>query len=663
MTSPITRKTLVLLYLLLTLLWSVACAESEESAASVADTATPIPATATPRPTATPTMTPSPVPPTATPTSTPTPAPLEPSAIFDRVAPSIAYIETAFGSGSAILIDGGYLVSNAHVVWPYDSVRAVFPDGSEYEQVPLVGWDLLLDLAVLGPLPDVNAGPLVLVDGEASVVGSDVYLVGYPGEVEAFPQPTITRGLISRQREWESAGITYFQTDATIAGGQSGGALVSEMGDVIGISGFTFAASEFGLVASAHDLTGRVQQLITGEKEFSHDDNIIDHEERKQEHSVYLESAWNRAAFIVAPGCDARLEVEARSTHDVVLQIVDTVTGDFWEADETLTGIEWLTASLLSDGLHLVSLYQLEEERAIVTLDSSCDLIPINDRDDQANLHIDESVRGAVDFPGDMDIFYLFLEKGEQVNLVIDAASIDPYIQVTYPHARLGQSVEDDDSGGGLFGLNADLTFLAPHSDRFLVIVGDATGTGIGGYSLVVSSDRADAPTPVPLPPTPTPVTTEYGPMQVYRSDRYSFTMQIPEVMEDVTEFDESCSGVCFTGNDVFLGIEEQDIEALTGDQGPTVTRQQFDALFRQSITSFLPGATLQSRYSMTTESGVPVEISHYRWVEGGFVYHFKMMVALEDGIGFTAFYVVPDELYGQFEPTIDYSFSTLALE
>ncbi|MCY3905341.1 MAG: hypothetical protein OXF62_10915 [Caldilineaceae bacterium] len=54
-------------------------------------------------------------------------------------------------------------------------MRVVFPDGSEYP-VPLVD------------LP----------------FGSDVYLIGCPAEYEAFPQPTITTGILSQLCSWET---------------------------------------------------------------------------------------------------------------------------------------------------------------------------------------------------------------------------------------------------------------------------------------------------------------------------------------------------------------------------------------------------------------------------------------------------------------------------
>ena len=110
--------------------------------------------TATPTPTATHTVTPTPTPTaantpipslkaTVTPAPTPTPTSeiagslvMDPSEIYANVSPSIAFISTTSSYGSGILIEGGYVVTNAHVVWPYNSVRVVFPDGSEHSEVP-----------------------------------------------------------------------------------------------------------------------------------------------------------------------------------------------------------------------------------------------------------------------------------------------------------------------------------------------------------------------------------------------------------------------------------------------------------------------------------------------------------------------------------------------
>ncbi len=191
------------------------------------------------------------------------PPKLSSAQIFQKVSPAIAYVQTEEASGSGVLFEGRYVITNRHVVYPFDTARVVFPNGAEFDGVPVQGWDLEADLAVLGPI-DIATEPLPLIDGETTPIGADMYLIGYPAEFESFPQPTIVKGILSRLRQSESGRITYFQTDASIAGGQSGGALVSDTGAVIGISGSSIADGMFALVASSADLLPRIRQLIAG---------------------------------------------------------------------------------------------------------------------------------------------------------------------------------------------------------------------------------------------------------------------------------------------------------------------------------------------------------------------------------------------------------------
>ena len=158
--------------------------------------------------------------------------------VYQMIAPSVAFIVNGdgTGSGSGILIEGGYVVTNHHVVEPHTAVMwMVFPDGTEFRDVPVVGWATAADLAVLGPVT-VHIPPLRLQNGEEMAPGSDVFLVGYPAEVTLYPQASITQGVLSRSYEEEATGLTVFRTDAAAMGGQSGGAMVNALGEVIGVT-------------------------------------------------------------------------------------------------------------------------------------------------------------------------------------------------------------------------------------------------------------------------------------------------------------------------------------------------------------------------------------------------------------------------------------------
>jgi S1-C subfamily serine protease len=76
----------------------------------------------------------------------------------------VAFIETPSGSGSGVLIEGGYVVTNAHVVWPFDEVRVVFPNGADFTAAPVKSIDVLGDLAVIGPIDFSDPGKLQTPD-------------------------------------------------------------------------------------------------------------------------------------------------------------------------------------------------------------------------------------------------------------------------------------------------------------------------------------------------------------------------------------------------------------------------------------------------------------------------------------------------------------------
>ena len=148
------------------------------------------------------------------------------AAVYESIAPAVVFVETGSGTGSGLLLASNVILTAAHVLYPHRSARVVFPDGTELLDVPLIGWDLMTDIAVLGPVQSEVPPPPIGATSELAI-GSDLFTIGYPGEEEPYPQPTISRGVLSRYRHWPDQGITYVQTDALVDGGQSGGVLAS----------------------------------------------------------------------------------------------------------------------------------------------------------------------------------------------------------------------------------------------------------------------------------------------------------------------------------------------------------------------------------------------------------------------------------------------------
>lgn len=385
-----------------------------------------------------------------------------------------------------MLIPEGYMVTNAHVVWPYREVRVVFPDGSEFTDAPVINWDFMADLAIIGPL-DTGIEPLFLVNGEGIPIGSDMFLVGYPSEAESFPQPTITGGILSRLREWDPVGITYFQTDAAAIGGQSGGALVSGGGQVIGISGFALGEAQFGLVASSADVLPRVERLIAGEDVPGLGDRLLPAKGGRLDHGLKLRNFWDTHLFVVNEPVGTDVNFTLEGSNDGVLLLVDTLGNPVLELDQGISGVESGSAKIDVAGPYFLTVSQGSETPGDFRLSSNRPLASYPDLDDGTPVTLGQTIRANIDYPFDLDYFLIDMSEGESVEITMDSLNVDAFIRVDYLGARDDQVVVDDDSGRGIFGLNAALVYRAPHSGPFIIVASDASGLALGGYLLTVA--------------------------------------------------------------------------------------------------------------------------------------------------------------------------------
>ncbi|WP_328840880.1 S1C family serine protease [Nakamurella leprariae] len=170
--------------------------------------------------------------------------------IAGRVLPSVVSIEVRTGdvggTGSGVVIDGGYVLTNNHVVssaaTTAGAVLSVVFDDEEQTRVPgtIVGRDPLTDLAVVKV--DVTGAVVAQLGDSASLaVGDPVIAIGSPLGLAG----TVTTGVVSavdRPVRLQGGGsdtdavIDAIQTDAAVNPGNSGGPLVDATGAVIGIN-------------------------------------------------------------------------------------------------------------------------------------------------------------------------------------------------------------------------------------------------------------------------------------------------------------------------------------------------------------------------------------------------------------------------------------------
>lgn len=182
-----------------------------------------------------------------------------------------------FGSG-VILSPDGYIVTNNHVIEDAQEIKVVLNDKREFT-AKLVGTDPNTDVALLKIDAD-NLPYLEYGDASKLKLGEWVLAVGNPFNLTS----TVTAGIISakarnldmdpnNQLSIES----YIQTDAAVNPGNSGGALVNQQGQLVGInaaiasqtgsySGYSFAVPVSIVKKVVNDLKefGTVQRAMLG---------------------------------------------------------------------------------------------------------------------------------------------------------------------------------------------------------------------------------------------------------------------------------------------------------------------------------------------------------------------------------------------------------------
>lgn len=155
------------------------------------------------------------------------------------------------GSGT-IVESNGLILTNAHVVEqepgnPYETLGVfISPDPASPPELTylatVVSFEPELDLAVVSITSDSTGAPvevsdlptIPIGDSDAVDLGDDIQVLGYPGI--GGETITFTRGSVSGFNAQAGIGNrAWIKTDATITGGNSGGAAINSNGELIGV--------------------------------------------------------------------------------------------------------------------------------------------------------------------------------------------------------------------------------------------------------------------------------------------------------------------------------------------------------------------------------------------------------------------------------------------
>ncbi len=574
--------------------------------------------------------------------------------IFDTVSPAIVFIDTPTGTGSGILIDNGYIVSNAHVVWPHEIVRVVFADGSEYLDTPVVAWDMVADLAILGPV-DTSVRPINFVNADELVIGSDVFLIGYPAELEDFPQPTITHGLLSRIREWETIALSFLQVDAAITGGQSGGALVTEQGELLGISTFYFSSAGFGLVSSATDIVPRLEALLnqTGNDVSVNQRRLLSNS-GLTEHQESLQDEQDTKTYLIDEPVGTEIEIGIEGKGNPQFIIHNLAGYDFIKSEDRRNDIPGVSFVMEYEGPYLVTVYQLSQNEHTFHLLSDHPLMPYHDPDDEMVLNLGETYLANIDYPYDVDSFEIALDKGDIVEITMDSLRIDAHLSIHYESVALEETIIDDDSGGGIFDQNAQLIYQAPVSQTYVIKAENSYGDETGAYYISVKPAQPDAIL-TEAQHSQTFIASPYGRLTPYESEQNFFRILYPAHWSWSRDCGDQASACFSHAEQGGLVILEEDMKDFQSEE---MNLTGYVDLLLDILEFSAQDFDLLSREPFTTPQGIVAEVLAYQ-VIGGRLQASRLVFVDDQQIAFNVTYYVRSDIYERMAGMVEYSFKS----
>jgi tetratricopeptide (TPR) repeat protein len=157
--------------------------------------------------------------------------------IYKKVADAVVVINgydsknklLSQGSG-VILNDKGFVVTNYHILANCERFE-ILHDKKNVNYDDIIGIDVVKDILIL-KIINKKFSSIKIGNSKTLDIGQKIYAIGNP---LGF-QNTISEGIISGFRTFEESGQNFIQITASISPGSSGGAVVNDKGELIGIS-------------------------------------------------------------------------------------------------------------------------------------------------------------------------------------------------------------------------------------------------------------------------------------------------------------------------------------------------------------------------------------------------------------------------------------------
>ena len=574
--------------------------------------------------------------------------------VRDMIAPSVVRVSgSLWSAGSGFLVEGNYVVTAAHVVWPSTTTTIELSDGTEHTDVSVVAYDLVADLAILGPV-DASVPVLEFAEGDAELRGTATYASGYAWDSEEL---AVNKGDFLTMDEWGYASIANVSSTAEANAGMSGGPITNGSGEVLGV---LFAGNDEGSVGiSSRTVKRRLQRIALGREVSDLGPRLPpDVSKGGHEHEFTLNGPWDLETFVFDESTGVPITIEFETYDDVEYAIVDPYGYSFFDfyygttfrpARKGLAPIEgW------DDPGFLVIRQQFDREQK-VKIRSSVPLVRHIDPDDGRELKLGKMVAGVFDTPVDIDSYTLSMYRDQEITVRFHFP-LGGTITIDHPGAlRGGTTVEPEGEAA-----TVEFGYRAPSDGEYTITVRAPRLQSAGGYTLRVTIGSLF---------DPVVIVGEQKPEGTFASPvgemlRFKFDHSVPSVRIDYPA-NITGSGEQVLGADLF----EQ------GRRGETLALEQFDLGFydeplsieqyvrRSVLANGLPirGEKVTARRDITTVLGVPVLIEEFE-ADDGKTKGVRLVYIHEGETGFMAIFYAPTEVFEEWSPVVDHCISTFSI-
>jgi uncharacterized repeat protein (TIGR02543 family) len=158
--------------------------------------------------------------------------------------------------GTGFFHESGYLITCSHVVDIKGDITITYPDNTT-SVATIVSNDLNSDIAIL-KVDDPKTLALYFGKTNNLEVTNNVYSIGFSHNLEG--EATVTKGIFSASRK--ASGINYLQSDVAVNPGNSGGPLINDKGELLGIIALGNDNATINIAISSESLSAIINTLI-----------------------------------------------------------------------------------------------------------------------------------------------------------------------------------------------------------------------------------------------------------------------------------------------------------------------------------------------------------------------------------------------------------------